>query len=119
MSMVWTDSAKTYDWVSIFICHGCDQLELDHLSLEGNPNKLVNLLDSTRSNVHDNNFVLHSTGYGHGDNALGISRFNSAASVSSDAGVVRDNRFSQTGDYRTFSMLIVRPVGTICARQCF
>ena len=111
MSIVWTDSAKTYDWVSIFICHGCDEVELDHLSLEGNPNKLVNLLDSTRSNVHDNNFVLHSTGYGHGDNALGISRFSATASVDSDAGVVRDNRFSQTGDYRTFSMLIVAQSG--------
>src|ERR1022692_525510 len=107
MSIVWADSAKTYDWVSIFICQGCDQLELDHLSLEGNPNKLVNLLDSTGSSVHDNTFLLHSTGYGHGDNALSVSRFSSTVSVGSDAGVVRDNRFSQTGDYRTFSMLIV------------
>src|SRR5664280_1002235 len=62
MSIAWTDSSSTYDWVSIFICHGCDQLELDHLSLEGNPNKLVNLLDSTGSSVHDNTFLLHSTG---------------------------------------------------------
>ena len=107
MSIVWTDSSATYDWVSIFICHGCDQLELDHLSLEGNPNKLVNLLDSTGSSVHDNTFLLHSTGYGHGDNALSVSRFSSTVAVGSDAGVVRDNRFTQTGDYRTFSMLIV------------
>src|SRR5664280_2694334 len=48
MSIVWTDSNSKFDWVSIFICHGCDQLELDHLSLEGNHNKLVNVLDSTR-----------------------------------------------------------------------
>ena len=54
MSISWTDSSRTYDWVSIFTCHRCDQLELDHLSLEGNPNKLVNLLDSTGSSVHDN-----------------------------------------------------------------
>ena len=107
MSIAWTDSSSTYDWVSIFICHGCDQLELDHLSLEGNPNKLVNLLDSTGSSVHDNTFLLHSTGYGHGDNALSVSRFSSTVAVGSDAGVVRDNRFTQTGDYRTFSMLIV------------
>ncbi len=80
MSIVWTDSDSKFDWVSIFICHGCNQLELDHLSLEGNPNKLVNLLDSTGSNVHDNTFLLHSTGYGHGDNALSVSRFNSADS---------------------------------------
>src|ERR1019366_8745144 len=90
---------------------GCDQLELDHLSLEGNPNKLVNVLDSTGSSVHDNTFLLHSTGYGHGDNALSVSRFSSTVSVGSDAGVVRDNRFSQTGDYRTFSMLIVAQSG--------
>ena len=107
MSIVWTDSNSTYDWVSIFICQGCDQLELDHLSLEGNPNKLVNLLDSTGSSVHDNTFLLHSTGYGHGDNALSVSRFSPTASVGGDAGVVRDNRFTETGNYRTFSMLIV------------
>ncbi len=111
MSILWTDSDQKYDWVSIFICHGCDQLELDHLSLEGNPNKLVNLLDSTKSSVHDNMFLLHSTGYGHGDNALGVSRFDPAASVDGAAGVVRDNHFIQTGDYRTFSMLIVAQSG--------
>jgi hypothetical protein len=111
MTVSWTDSAATHNWVSIFICHGCDGLELDHLSLEGNPNKLVNLLDSTGSSVHDNVFSLHSTGYGHGDNALSVSRFNPAASVDVDAGVVRDNHFIQTGDYRTFSMLIVSQSG--------
>ncbi len=111
MSISWTDSSPNYDWVSIFICHGCDQLELDHLSLEGNPNKLVNLLDSTQSSVHDNLFALRSTGYGHGDNALGVSRFDPTASVDSAAGVVRDNHFIQTGDYRTFSMLIVAQSG--------
>ena len=107
MSIHWTDSNPKVDWVSIFICHACDQLELDHLSLEGNPNKLVNLLDSTGSSVHDNNFVLHSTGYGQGDNALGVSRFDDSLSVSAAAGVVRDNHFTQTGDYRGFSMLVV------------
>jgi len=111
MSISWTDSAQKYDWVSIFICHGCEQFELDHLRLEGNPNKLVNLLDSTASSVHDNIFSLHSTGYGHGDNALGVSRFDPAASVGNEAGVVRDNHFIQTGDYRTFSMLIVAQSG--------
>jgi hypothetical protein len=111
MSISWTDSSPKYDWVSIFICHGCDQLELDHLSLEGNPNKLVNLLDSTRSSVHDNVFSLHSTGYGHGDSALSVNRFDPAASVGGEAGVVRDNHFIQTGDYRTFSMLVVTQSG--------
>ncbi len=111
MSIVWTDSGRTFNWVSIFICHGCAQVELDHLSLEGNPNKLVNLLDCTGSSVHDNSFVLHSTGYGHGDNALSLSRFNSAISVGPEAGVVRDNHFSQTGDYGMFSMLILSQSG--------
>lgn len=110
MTVTWTDSSRTYDWVSIFICHGCDRLELDHLSLEGNPNKLVNLLDSTRSSVHDNAFLLRSTGYGHGDNALSVSRFDSAT-LEGDAGVLRDNRFTETGDYRTFSMLLVSQSG--------
>lgn len=111
MTMTWTDSAAKYDWVSIFICHGCDRIELDHLSLEGNPNKLVNLLDSTASSVHDNTFLLHSTSYGHGDNALSVSRFNPAASVGGEAGIVRDNHFMHTGDYRTFSMLVVAQSG--------
>jgi hypothetical protein len=111
MTINWTDSAGPWDWVSIFICHGCVQLELDHLSLEGNPNKLVNLLDSTGSSVHDNRFILHSTTYGHGDNALTVARFDSAVSVSPVAGVVRDNQFAQTGDYRTFSMLVVAQSG--------
>jgi hypothetical protein len=111
MSINWTDSTGPWDWVSIFICHGCVQLELDHLSLEGNPNKLVNLLDSTGSSVHDNRFILHSTTYGHGDNALTVARFDSAVSVSPVAGVVRDNQFAQTGDYRTFSMLVVAQSG--------
>ncbi len=111
MSISWTDSSPKFDWVSIFICHGCDRLELDHLSLEGNPNKLVNLLDSTGSSVHDNVFLLRSTSYGHGDNALSVSRFNPEASVGPVAGVVRDNQFTQTGDYRTFSMLIVAQSG--------
>ena len=111
MSIRWTDSNPKSDWVSIFICHGCDQLELDHLSLEGNPNKLVNLLDSTASSVHDNRFVLHSTSYAHGDNALSVNRFDPATSVGGEAGVVRDNHFIQTGDYRGFSMLIVSQSG--------
>lgn len=111
MSVNWTDSNPKFDGVSIFICHGCDQLELDHLSLEGNPNKLVNLLDCTESSVHDNMFLLHSTSYGHGDNALSVNRFDPAASVGDEAGVVRDNHFIQTGDYRTFSMLIVTQSG--------
>jgi len=111
MSIRWTDSSPKYDWVSIFICHRCDQLELDHLSLEGNPNKLVNLLDSTGSSVHDNVFLLHSTSYGHGDNALSVNRFDPAARVGDEAGVVRDNHFAQTGNYRTFSMLIVTQSG--------
>lgn len=111
MSISWTDYSPQPGWVSIFICHGCDQLELDHLNLEGNPNKLVSLLDSTRSSVHDNMFLLHSTSYAHGDNALSVNRFNPAASVGADAGVVRDNHFIQTGDYRTFSMLIVSQSG--------
>ncbi len=111
MTINWVDADSKFDWVSIFICHGCNQVELDHLSLEGNPNKLVNLLDCTGSSVHDNSFVLHSTGYGHGDNALSLSRFNSAIAAGREAGVVRDNHFSQTGDYRTFSMLIVAQSG--------
>lgn len=111
MSVNWTDSNPKNDWVSILICHGCDQLELDHLSLEGNPNKLVNLLDSTGSSVHDNRFLLHSTSYGRGDNALSVNRFDPATSVGGAAGVVRDNHFAQTGDYRGFSMLIVAQSG--------
>ena len=111
MSVNWTDSNPKSDWGSILTCHGCDQLELDHLSLEGNPNKLVNLLDSTGSSVHDNRFVLHSTSYGHGDNALGVNRLDPSASVGGPAGVVRDNHFMQTGDYRGFSMLIVTQSG--------
>ncbi len=111
MSVTWSDSAKTYDWVSIFICHACDHLELDHLDLEGNPDKLVDLLDSTASSIHDNTFLLHSTGYGHGDNAFAASRFDPSVSVDSAAGVVRDNHFLHAGDYRTFSMLIVAQSG--------
>lgn len=111
MSIVWTDSSSKYDWVSILICQGCDHLELDHLSLEGNPNKMVNLLDSTESSVHDNTFLLRSTSYGHGDNALSVNRFNPAISVDRDAGVVRDNHFIQAGEYRSFSMLIVSQSG--------
>jgi len=119
MTIVWTDAARSFDWVSIFICHGCDQVELDHLSLEGNPNKLVNLLDSTGSNIHDNNFILHSTGYGHGDNALGISRFDPKKSVGAEAGVVRDNHFGQIGDFRVFSMLIVAQSGVFVHSNVF
>jgi hypothetical protein len=111
MSITWIDTNQKYDWVSIFICEHCDQLELSGLSLEGNPNKLVNLLDCTNSSVHDNVFALHSTGYGHGDNALGVSLFDAAGSVGPVAGAVRDNRFTQTGDYRIFSMLIVAQSG--------
>jgi len=111
MSISWTDSSSRYDWVSIFVCHACDRVELDHLSLEGNPNKLVNLLDNTHVNVHDCRFLLHSTSYGHGDNALSVSRFDGAISPSTETGVVRDNHFMQTGDYRTFSMLIVGQSG--------
>ncbi len=107
MSIQWADSNPNITWVSIFICHACNHLELDHLGLEGNPNKLVNLLDSTESSVHDNDFVLHSTSYAHGDNALGFGRFDASLSVPGAAGVVRDNHFTQTGDYRGFSMITV------------
>jgi hypothetical protein len=111
MSIVWDDSAASYDWVSIFVCHACRGVELDHLSLEGNPNKLVNLLDSTASNVHDNAFLLRSTAYGHGDNAISFSRFDPSLEVNDEAGVARDNRFVQVGDSRAFSMLIASQSG--------
>ena len=119
MSIVWTDSAASYDWVSIFLCHACDQVELDHLTLQGNPNKLVNLLDSTNSSVHDNTFLLRSTAYGHGDNALSFSRFDPAIQVSGEAGVVRDNRFVEIGDSRVFSMLIVAQSGLFVHSNVF
>ncbi len=111
MSVSWTDSNQNYDWVSILLCHACEQLELDGLSLEGNPDKLVNLLDCTDTSIHDNTFLLRSTGYGHGDSALSVNRFDLSASVGSVAGVVRDNQFTQTGNYRTFSMLVVAQSG--------
>jgi hypothetical protein len=111
MSINWTDSNPKVDWVSIFICHACDQLELDHLNLEGNPNKLVNLLDCTATNIHDNKFLLHSTSYAHGDSALSVSRFDPNAAVAGAAGVVRDNYFTQTGDYRIFSMVVISQSG--------
>jgi hypothetical protein len=111
MSITWTDAAATYDWVSIFICHGCEHLELDHLRLEGNANKLVSLLDSTSSSIHDNDFLLRSTGYGHGDNALTVIRFSPAAVVGREAATIRDNHFLQTGQSRTFSMLIAAQSG--------
>jgi hypothetical protein len=111
MSIEWTDSNPKVDWVSIFICHTCEQLELDHVSLEGNPNKLVNLLDNTGMSIHDNKFLLYSTGNGHGDSALGVNRFDVSVSLAGAAGVVRDNYFTQTGDYRGFSMLVVTQSG--------
>jgi hypothetical protein len=111
ISISWEDSGANNAWNSIFICHACEHLELDHLTLEGNPNKLVNLLDCAHCSVHDNDFRLHSTSYGHGDNALSVNRFDPKASVDADAGVVRDNHFIQTGDYRSFSMLVVTQSG--------
>lgn len=111
ISLTWDDSSSSYDWVSIFICHACDHVEFDHVSLEGNPNKLANLLDNTHLDIHDSAFLLHSTGYGHGDNALGVSHFDPAQSPGDEAGVVRDNLFAETGDYRSFSMLIVAQSG--------
>ncbi|MGA8428578.1 MAG: hypothetical protein WB729_02065 [Candidatus Sulfotelmatobacter sp.] len=107
MTITWTDADSKFDWVSIFVCHACEQLELDHLRLEGNPNKLVNLLDSTGSSVHDNTFVPRTTSYGHGDNALSVCRFEPGESVGDTAGVVRDNQFIHAGNFRTFSMLVV------------
>jgi hypothetical protein len=111
MTITWTDTDAKYEWVSIFICHECEQLELDHLSLEGNPNKMVNLLDSTGSSVHDNDFSLRTTGYGHGDNAFSANRFNPAIAVGKNAGVVRDNHFTRTGDYRDSSMFVIAQSG--------
>lgn len=107
MTLVWNDAATSFDWVSILICHACEDLELDHLTLEGNPNKLANILDSTGSNIHDNRFRLRSSSYGHGDNALSLSRFDPAIQVNGEAGVVRDNSFVEIGENRIFSMLIV------------
>ncbi len=111
ISLTWADSSSSYDWVSIFICHACDHVEFDHVSLEGNPNKLANLLDNTHLDIHDSSFLLHSTGYGHGDNALGVSHFDPAQSPGNEAGVIRDNVFAETGNYRSFSMLIVAQSG--------
>ena len=111
LSVEWNDSSQTYNWVSIFTCHGCEQVELDHLTLQGNPNKLVNLLDCTGSSIHDNNFLLRSTGYGHGDSALSFNHFDVGISLGLVGGVARDNTFREIGDYRTFSMLIVTQSG--------
>ena len=111
MTIVYTDAAKSWDWVSIFLCHGCSEVELDHLTLEGNPNKLVNLLDSSGSRVHDNTFLLHSTGYGHGDNAITFSRFDPKLPAPGEAGSVRDNTFRLSGDYKLHSILIASQSG--------
>ncbi len=111
ISLVWNDSATSFNWVSIFICHACQEVELDHLVLEGNANKLVNLLDSTNSSVHDNRFLLRSTTYGHGDNALTFARFDARIQVDGPAGIVRDNTFEEIGDYRVFSMVVVSQSG--------
>jgi len=111
MSIVWNDSSSTFNWVSILVCHACRQIELDHLSLEGNPNKMVNLLDCTDSSVHDNTFLLRTTGYGHGDNALSLGRFDSKIEVEGQAGIVRDNHFEQLSDTGASSMLIVSQSG--------
>ena len=119
MTVTWTDASRQYDWVSILLCHGCDELELDHLTLEGNPNKLVNLLDNTHVKVHDDTFKLHSTSYGHGDNALAVSRFDPARHPGSEAGWVRNSRFMETGDYRVFSMLIVDQSGASITGNTF
>jgi hypothetical protein len=119
MSLVWNDAAMTYDWVSILICHACEDVELDHLTLEGNPNKLVNLLDSTGSSVHDNHFRLRSSSYGHGDNALSLSRFDPGIQVNGEAGVVRDNSFVEIGENRIFSMLIVCQSGMFVHSNTF
>ncbi len=55
--------------------------------------------------------MLRSTSYAHGDNALSINRFDPNATVGSEAGVVRDNYFTQTGDDRGFSMVVVTQSG--------
>ncbi len=119
MSITWKDSSQKYDWVSIFICHRCEQLELDGLSLEGNPNKLVNLLDNTGINVSRQRILVRSTGYGHGDNALSVNRFDSAAFVGPVAGVVRDNRFAEIGDYRAPLHVGRDAIGPVRSRQHF
>jgi hypothetical protein len=119
MTVIWTDASRQFDWVSILVCRGCDELELDHLTLDGNPNKLVNLLDNTHVNVHDNTFRLHSTSYGHGDNALSLNRFDPARHPGSGAGWVRNNRFIQIGDYRVFSMLAVTQSGSSITGNTF
>ena len=46
-----------------------------------------------------------------GTTHLSFSRFNPTAVSGREAGVVRDNHSIQTGDYRTFSMLIVAQSG--------
>lgn len=119
MTVVWSDSDSKYDWVSIVRCSECSDLELSHLWLEGNTNKLVNLLDNTRVNVHDNTFLLRSLAYGHGDNALTVSRFDPALKPGDVAGVIRNNKFIEAGDFRTFSMLLVGQSGLYVTGNTF
>lgn len=119
MTVVWSDSDSKYDWVSIVRCSDCTDLELSHLWLEGNTNKLVNLLDNTRVNVHDNTFLLRSLAYGHGDNALSVNRFDPALKPDDVAGVIRNNKFIEAGDYRTFSMLLVTQSGLYVTGNTF
>jgi hypothetical protein len=119
MSVIWNDSDSKYDWNSIVRCFECTDLELSRLWLEGNPNKLVNLLDNSHANIHDSTFLLRSTSYGHGDNALSFSRFDPAAAPDADAGVVRNNKFIEAGNFRSFSMLIVSQSGLYVTSNTF
>jgi hypothetical protein len=119
MTIVWNDSDSQYNWVSILRCSECSDLELTHLWLEGNANKLVNLLDNTRVDVHDNTFLLRSMSYGHGDNALSVNRFDPDYTPDDVAGVVRNNKFIEEGDFRTFSMLLVCQSGLYVTSNTF
>jgi hypothetical protein len=119
LSVNWEDSASTFNWVSIMLFRKCDRLELDHLHLQGNPNKLVNLLDGSRAQIHDNLFDLLSTSYGFGNNSLSFGHFDSAATVPATAGVVRDNEFTVTAAYPKFSMLVLSQSGIDVSHNIF
>ncbi len=119
MTIVWNDSDSQYNWVSILRCSECSDLELTHLWLEGNANKLVNLLDNTRVDVHDNTFLLRSISYGHGDNALSVNRFDPDVTPDDVSGVIRNNKFIEAGDFRTFSMLMVSQSGLYVTSNTF
>lgn len=90
---------------------GADRFTMHHVELQGQPNRLLNLIDTTRVSIHDNKFLLNTPTANNpstvfGNSAIGASRYQAGIAYSLNAGKIYNNEIDETGAPSNVSLLV-------------